>query len=141
MAKSHLQPFALDSLPWDIAGGEHANSGRVSGSSATNSNDEDIKQQIMNDPRLGEYEVSELEAETLGDRNRSAQKADLQGSNVYAASLDEIGRRSSVKDDQAPKDRVGEWYVNERCKPVSWSRFRLSVLASQRQSEQHGLRS
>jgi hypothetical protein len=130
MAKSHLQPFALDSLPWDVAGGEHADSGRVSGSSETNSNDEDIKRQIMNDPQLGEFEVSELEAETLSDRNGGVQQAGLQGSNVHAASLDEIGRRSSVKDDQASKDRIDQWYVNEWYNSISWSRFGLSVLAS-----------
>ena len=114
MAKSHLQPFALDSVPWDVTGGEHADSGRVSDSSATNSNYEDIKQQIMNDPRLGEFEVSVLEAETLRDRNGSVQQTVSQESNVYAASLDEIGRRSSAKDDQGPKDRVGEWCNDQK---------------------------
>lgn len=141
MAKSHLQPFALDSIPWDVAGGEHADSGRVSDSSGTNSNDEDIKQQIMSDPRLGAFEVSVLEVETLRAGYGSLQQTVLQGSNAHAASLDEIKRRSSAKDDQAPKDRVDEWYANSRYTPISQSRFRLSVLASQRQSKQYGLRS
>jgi ankyrin repeat protein len=114
MAKSHLQPFALNSVPWDVTGGEHADSGRVSDSSATNSNYEDIKQQIMNDPRLGQFEVSVLEAETLRDRNGSVQQTVSQESNVYTASLDEIGRRSSAKDDQGPKDRVSEWCNDQK---------------------------
>jgi ankyrin repeat protein len=114
MAKSHLQPFALTSVPWDVAGGEHADSGRVSDSSGTNSNDEDIKQQIMNDPRLGGFEISVREAETLRGENGSVQQTALQENNVYAASLDEIGRRSSVKDDQGPKDRVDEWCNDQK---------------------------
>lgn len=68
MAKTHLQSFALDSVPWDVPGGEYADSGRVSGSSATDSKDEDIKQQIMTDPRLETSELSALGAKMLGSK-------------------------------------------------------------------------
>lgn len=108
MAQSHLQSFALDSVPWDVSGGEHADSGRVSGSSATNSKDEDIKQQIMNDPRLEEFELSNAEADVVKDRNLSGQDTVLQDG-VYTASLDEIARQSSAKDDRSPLDFTTTW--------------------------------
>ena len=85
MAKSHLQPFALDSIPWDIAGADNDDSGKVSGSSVTDSLGEVIRQQIMNDSTLEAFKAASADADSL-----TALSAD---GKVYAASLEEIRRR------------------------------------------------
>ena len=76
MAKSHMQYFALVSLPWDVAGADDAASDNVTHRSQTSGMSEELRRHVMEDPEI------EMDPE----KDFSA------GINAHAASLEEIKR-------------------------------------------------
>lgn len=68
MCKTHMQYFALASLPWDIAGVDHADSGRFSASSTADTKGQELKREIMEDPVLTRFDTDlERQISMTGD--------------------------------------------------------------------------
>jgi ankyrin repeat protein len=96
MEKFHMQYFALASMPWDIAGAENDDSGKVSGESESDSLGDELRRQIMDDRDLGRF-----------DTNIGRESLTSVGGSIYTASFYEIRRRKFE-----PHDRLAEWRTN-----------------------------